>query len=79
MTLTNTAPATRLTPNQVRGFWAAWRRWARDGMDSFIYSLVLVPALAELLPRSGIAATAANFGKSGESGGSDNWSFEAYG
>jgi MFS family permease len=33
-----------------------------DGMDSFIYSLVLVPALTELLPRSGIPATPANVG-----------------
>lgn len=33
-----------------------------DGMDSFIYSLVLVPALQDLLPRSGIANTAANVG-----------------
>jgi MFS family permease len=33
-----------------------------DGMDSFIYSLVLVPALRELLPRSGIAATTGNVG-----------------
>ena len=33
-----------------------------DGMDSFIYSLVLVPALRDLLPRSGIAATPANVG-----------------
>jgi len=31
-------------------------------MDSFIYSLVLVPALTELLPRSGIPATTANIG-----------------
>jgi len=31
-------------------------------MDSFIYSLVLVPALTELLPRSGIPATTANVG-----------------
>jgi MFS family permease len=51
-----------LTPNQVRGFWAAWGGWALDGMDSFIYSLVLAPALTELLPRSGIAATAGNVG-----------------
>ena len=50
---------TPLTPNQIRGFWAAWGGWALDGMDSFIYSLVLVPALTELLPRSGIAATPA--------------------
>jgi MFS family permease len=59
-----TAPATasRLTPNQVRGFWAAWAGWALDGMDSFIYALVLVPALRQLLPASGIAATQANIG-----------------
>jgi MFS family permease len=57
------APArTLLSPNQVRGFWAAWGGWALDGMDSFIYALVLVPALTELLPSSGIAATQANIG-----------------
>ncbi len=53
---------TPLTPNQVRGFWAAWAGWALDGMDSFIYSLVLAPALVELLPRSGIAPTTGNIG-----------------
>ena len=52
----------RLTSNQVRGFWAAWGGWALDGMDSFIYALVLVPALRDLLPRSGIAASEANVG-----------------
>ena len=31
-------------------------------MDSFIYALVLVPALRELLPKSGIPATGANVG-----------------
>ncbi|MGA2003925.1 MAG: MFS transporter [Terriglobales bacterium] len=31
-------------------------------MDSFIYALVLVPSLRDLLPRSGIAATKANVG-----------------
>ena len=51
-----------LTRNQVRGFWAAWGGWALDGMDSFIYALVLEPALRELLPRSGLAADAANIG-----------------
>jgi MFS family permease len=53
-------PAARLTGNQIRGFWAAWAGWALDGMDSFIYSLVLAPALLELLPRSGIPATPGN-------------------
>lgn len=46
-----------LTKNQIRGFWAAWGGWALDGMDSFIYALVLVPAMKELLPQSGIPAT----------------------
>jgi MFS family permease len=53
---------TPLTTNQVRGFWAAWGGWVLDGMDSFIYALVLVPALRDLLPRSGIPATTANIG-----------------
>jgi MFS family permease len=52
----------KLTRNQIRSFWAAWGGWSMDGMDSFIYSLVLVPALSELLPRSGIPATPANIG-----------------
>ena len=52
----------KLTANQVRGFWAAWAGWALDGMDSFIYALVLVPALRELLPRSGIAGGQDNVG-----------------
>jgi len=34
---------------------AAWGGWALDGMDASIYALVLVPALTELLPNSGIA------------------------
>src|SRR5207245_10033552 len=51
-----------LTKNQVRGFWAAWGGWTLDGMDSFIYALVLVPALTELLPRSGISATSSSIG-----------------
>jgi MFS family permease len=33
-----------------------------DGMDSFIYSIILVPALMDLLPKSGIEATTANVG-----------------
>jgi MFS family permease len=53
---------TPLTTNQIRGFWAAWGGWALDGMDSFIYSLVLAPTLTELLPRSGIPATPGNIG-----------------
>jgi MFS family permease len=56
------AGATALTRNQVRGFWAAWGGWTLDGMDSFIYALVLVPSLRELLPDSGIEATKGNVG-----------------
>src|ERR1700744_4362072 len=51
-----------LSSVQVRGFWAAWAGWTLDGMDSFIYALVLVPAMRELLPASGIPGTAANTG-----------------
>src|SRR5690348_291582 len=52
----------RLTRNQIRGFWASWAGWALDGMDSFIYALVLVPALTELLPKSGIALNGGTIG-----------------
>src|SRR3979490_2951403 len=51
-----------LNRNQIRGFWAAWGGWALDGMDSFIYALVLVPSLRDLLPRSGIPATKGTVG-----------------
>jgi MFS family permease len=51
-----------LTSGQKRAFWAAWGGWTMDGMDSFIFSLVLVPALRDVLPSSGIAATTANVG-----------------
>jgi MFS family permease len=51
-----------LRPGQIRGFLAAWGGWALDGMDSFIYALVMVPALRELLPRSGHSAQIGNIG-----------------
>ena len=53
---------TKLTRQQIIGFWAAWFGWMLDGMDSVIYALVLGPALMELLPRSGIEATPGNIG-----------------
>ncbi|HEV2199920.1 MAG TPA: MFS transporter [Bryobacteraceae bacterium] len=62
ITPASVTPRQKLTPNQIRGFLAAWGGWALDGMDSFIYALVLVPALSEVLPKSGIAATPANIG-----------------
>src|SRR6202167_6656647 len=54
-----------LTHNQIRGFWASWGGWTLDGMDSFVYALVLVPSLRDLLPRSGIAASKGNIGLDG--------------
>src|SRR5689334_8114750 len=56
------APAlpSRLTPNQRRGFLAAWGGILLDGVDSFIYALVLVPALRALLPASGVEPTVGN-------------------
>src|ERR1700730_4555674 len=56
---------TSLTSGQIAGFWAAWAGWTLDGMDSFIYALVLSPALSELLPKSGIAKTPENVGLAG--------------
>jgi len=49
-----------LTTNQRRGFLAAWGGVVLDGVDSFIYALVLVPALRALLPASGIGPTVGN-------------------
>jgi MFS family permease len=51
-----------LTRNQIRGFWAAWAGWTLDGMDAFIYALVMVPALRDLLPASGLPASPENIG-----------------
>ena len=51
-----------LTNNQIRGFWASWAGILLDGMDSFIYALVLVPAMRDLLPASGIQPTPGNLG-----------------
>lgn len=53
---------TKLSREQVIGFWAARLGWTLDGMDSFIYALVLAPALTELLPKSGIRNTLGNVG-----------------
>jgi MFS family permease len=53
--ITAAAPVSpaRFTSNQRRGFLAAWGGVVLDGVDSFIYALVLVPALRALLPASG--------------------------
>ncbi|MGH8779665.1 MFS transporter [Paraburkholderia sp.] len=59
------ARKSRLNREQIVGFWAAWFGWTLDGMDSVIYALVLIPALKELLPRSGYAATPGTIGFAG--------------
>ena len=56
---------TKLSRQQITGFWGAWVGWTLDGMDSVIYALVLSPALTELLPKSGYKATPANVGFAG--------------
>ncbi len=60
--LATTSRTTRppLTSAQRRGFWAAWSGWTLDGMDAFIYALVLSPALTELLPKSALSAAPAS-------------------
>ncbi|WP_322060774.1 MFS transporter [Paraburkholderia sp. J63] len=59
------AQKTPLNRSQIAGFWGAWAGWTLDGMDSFIYALVLTPALTELLPHSGYTATPAHVGLAG--------------
>jgi len=58
-------PHTKLNRQQIVGFWSAWTGWMLDGMDSFIYAIVLAPALTELLPKSGYTATPATIGFAG--------------
>jgi MFS family permease len=55
-------PSSTLTKNQWRGFFASWGGWALDGMDSYIFALVMVPALKELLPRSGLRSDVSGVG-----------------
>jgi MFS family permease len=50
------------TVSPAKMFWATWSGWMLDGFDSSMYSYILVGALMELLPASGIEATSANIG-----------------
>lgn len=43
-------------------FWATWFGWMLDGFDSSMYGYILVGALTDLLPASGIEASRANIG-----------------
>jgi MFS family permease len=52
--------AASASPNKV--FWATWFGWMLDGFDSSMYGYILVSALTELLPASGIEANRANIG-----------------
>ena len=52
--------ATAVSPAKI--FWATWFGWMLDGFDSSVYGYVLVGALTELLPASGIEASRANIG-----------------
>jgi MFS family permease len=61
----NRAIHSKLSRQQITGFWGAWAGWTLDGMDSVIYALVLSPALTELLPKSGYKASPANVGFAG--------------
>jgi MFS family permease len=56
----STADATAVSPAKV--FWATWLGWMLDGFDSAMYGYILVGALTELLPASGIEASRANIG-----------------
>ena len=49
-----------VSPTKV--FWATGFGWMLDGFDSSMYSYILVGALTELLPASGIEASRANIG-----------------
>ncbi len=54
-----------LERHQRHAFLAAWGGWVLDSMDASLYAQVLVPALRELLPRSGYAADISQIGRWG--------------
>lgn len=52
-----------ITRTQGAAFWAAWLGWTFDGLDGFIYALVALPFVGELMARptsdAGVQKTAA--------------------
>jgi MFS family permease len=58
--------STRLTPAQRNAFLGSFGGWAMDGYNWTIFGLVLAPAMAVLLPSSGIADTPKNVGYYGQ-------------
>ena len=55
----------KLTRTQIIGFLGCWLGWVMDGVDSFIFALVFVPSMRELLPASGFEASPANIAFAG--------------
>jgi MFS family permease len=65
MTVTGVATdsvAQQAAASPAKIFWVTWFGWMLDGFDSSMYSYILVAALSELLPASGIEASRANIG-----------------
>src|SRR6201993_1649496 len=63
--VTGASSATVASPSVVspkKIFWVTWFGWMLDGFDSSMYSYILVAALSDLLPASGIEASRANIG-----------------
>jgi len=58
----------QLTPRQRKAFISAFGGWVLDGYNAGLFGLVLSPALTELLPRSGYAASTGNIAFFGELG-----------
>lgn len=57
---------TRLTPAQRNAVVGSFGGWAMDGYNWTIFTLVLAPAMMELLPKEGIPGTPGNVGYYGE-------------
>ena len=53
-------PGVRRRSSPALAFWSSWAGWMLDGFDSAIYQFVLVSALIELLPLSGMEASRGN-------------------
>jgi MFS family permease len=58
----------RISANQWKGFIGAFGGWTLDGFNMSIFGLVLAPAMAELLPKSGYAVTPQTVGYFGQLG-----------
>jgi MFS family permease len=65
MTVTGVTAAVSAESSSISArkiFWVTWLGWMLDGFDSAMYGYILVAALSELLPASGIEASRANIG-----------------